>query len=63
MQAALHPRTSIQVVLQVLQDDGALLSASLNATCAALLDAGIPMATMFGERPGWLPLGALEGMH
>jgi hypothetical protein len=37
------------VVLQVLQDDGSLLTCALNAACAALLDAGIPMNQLFGE--------------
>ncbi len=31
---------------QVLQDDGALLSCALNAACAALVDAGVPMDAM-----------------
>lgn len=40
---ALHPRTSITTVLQVIQDSGSLLSCCINAACLALLDAGIPM--------------------
>lgn len=48
VQLELHPRTCIQVVVQVLQDDGGLLACVLNATCAALVDAGVPMTTMFG---------------
>lgn len=44
---AKHPRTCIQIVIQVLHDDGSLLSAALNASTAALLDACIPMHSMF----------------
>eukprot|EP00455_Lapot_gusevi_P011838 TRINITY_DN1553_c0_g2_i1.p1 TRINITY_DN1553_c0_g2~~TRINITY_DN1553_c0_g2_i1.p1 ORF type:complete len:244 (+),score=19.74 TRINITY_DN1553_c0_g2_i1:53-733(+) len=39
---SLHPRTTITVVIQVLQDDGSLLSAAINGACLALLDAGVP---------------------
>lgn len=42
-----HPRTCIQIVIQVMHDDGSLLSAALNAATAALLDACIPMHSMF----------------
>jgi exosome complex component RRP46 len=34
-------------VIQVIHDDGSLLSAALNAATAALLDACIPMHSMF----------------
>lgn len=37
--------------VQVIQDDGALLSCMINATCAALLDAGVPLTSLFGEHP------------
>ena len=37
------PRTTITVLVQVLSDDGSLLAAILNATSAALLEAGIPL--------------------
>ncbi|NXD45784.1 EXOS5 protein, partial [Copsychus sechellarum] len=43
----LHPRTAISLVLQVLSDAGSLLSCCLNAACMALLDAGLPLATLF----------------
>lgn len=43
----MHPRTSIMVVLQVLQEDGSVLPCALNAACAALVDAGVPLSTMF----------------
>lgn len=44
--STLHPRTLIQIVVQVMNDDGSLLSAAINATCLALLDAGIPMRSL-----------------
>ncbi|KFO33652.1 exosome complex component RRP46 [Fukomys damarensis] len=44
---ALHPRTSITVVLQVVSDAGSLLACCLNAACMALVDAGIPMRALF----------------
>jgi ribonuclease PH len=46
--AALHPRTLVTVVVQVLQADGALLSCAVNAACAALVDAGVPLTSLFG---------------
>jgi exosome complex RNA-binding protein Rrp42 (RNase PH superfamily) len=39
------------LLLQVLQADGSLLAVALNAVCAALADAGLPMRSMFGEQP------------
>lgn len=51
--APAHARTPARVPIpvgaQVLQADGALLAVSINAVCAALADAGIPMKHMFGE--------------
>eukprot|EP00193_Tetraselmis_chui_P003831 CAMPEP_0177759776 /NCGR_PEP_ID=MMETSP0491_2-20121128/4909_1 /TAXON_ID=63592 /ORGANISM="Tetraselmis chuii, Strain PLY429" /LENGTH=241 /DNA_ID=CAMNT_0019275621 /DNA_START=132 /DNA_END=857 /DNA_ORIENTATION=+ len=44
-----HPRTVVQVVLQVVSDDGSLLSAALNAACFALVDAGLPMSRLFSS--------------
>ncbi|KAM9737105.1 exosome complex component RRP46-like [Dama dama] len=44
---ALHPRTSITVVLQVISDAGSLLACCLNAACMALVDAGVPMRALF----------------
>mmetsp|Transcript_20515 Transcript_20515/g.34377 ORF Transcript_20515/g.34377 Transcript_20515/m.34377 type:complete len:241 (-) Transcript_20515:363-1085(-) len=41
---ALHPRTGISIILQVLHDDGSILACAINAACAALVDAGIPMS-------------------
>ncbi|NXX82260.1 EXOS5 protein, partial [Urocolius indicus] len=43
----LHPRCSLTLVLQVLSDAGALLSCCLNASCLALLDAGLPLSSLF----------------
>jgi len=40
---SLHPRSSVTVVLQELEDDGGLLATSINAACLALLDAGVSM--------------------
>ncbi|XP_052569998.1 exosome complex component RRP46 isoform X2 [Peromyscus californicus insignis] len=44
---ALHPRTSVTVVLQVVNDAGSLLACCLNAACMALVDAGVPMRALF----------------
>uniref|UniRef100_UPI00358F303C exosome complex component RRP46 isoform X1 n=1 Tax=Myxine glutinosa TaxID=7769 RepID=UPI00358F303C len=43
----LHPRTSITLVLQVIQDSGSLLACCMNATSLALIDAGLPMRWFF----------------
>ncbi|CAJ0827937.1 7113_t:CDS:2, partial [Entrophospora sp. SA101] len=43
IQSGLHPRTLIQIVSQVMEDDGSILATSINATTLALMDAGIPM--------------------
>ena len=40
------PRTLVQIVIQIIKDDGAVLAASVNAITLALLDAGIPMKHM-----------------
>ncbi|KAJ1339692.1 hypothetical protein BSLG_005725 [Batrachochytrium salamandrivorans] len=42
--SALHPRTTIQITLQVLFDDGSILSTAINAAVLALIDAGIPLS-------------------
>ncbi|XP_054436710.1 exosome complex component RRP46 isoform X2 [Pteronotus mesoamericanus] len=44
---ALHPRTSITIVLQIISDAGSLLACCLNAACMALVDAGVPMRALF----------------
>jgi hypothetical protein len=43
-----HPRTVIQVVVQVVSDDGAVLAAGLVAACMALMDAGVGMSGLVG---------------
>ncbi|KAK9840941.1 hypothetical protein WJX81_001421 [Elliptochloris bilobata] len=45
--AALHPRTAVTVVLQVLSEDGGLLACALCAASAALVDAAVPLARTF----------------
>lgn len=37
---------------QVVSDDGSVLACALNAVCAALIDAGVPMKQLFGECQG-----------
>ena len=43
MQTALYPRSQIDIYVHVLQQDGGLLQASINATTLALVGAGIPL--------------------
>ncbi|KZO96557.1 ribosomal protein S5 domain 2-like protein [Calocera viscosa TUFC12733] len=43
IQTTLYPRSEIHIHIHVLQLDGGLLQASINATTLALIDAGIPM--------------------
>ncbi|KAL6985433.1 exosome non-catalytic core subunit rrp46 [Sarracenia purpurea var. burkii] len=38
-----NPNTTTSVIVQVVNDDGALLPCAINASCAALVDAGIPL--------------------
>ncbi|KAG8448816.1 hypothetical protein GDO86_015767 [Hymenochirus boettgeri] len=44
---SLHPRTSISIVLQIISDAGSLLSCCLNASCMGMMDAGLPMQSLF----------------
>merc|ERR1712212_451024 len=48
---SLYPRTSINVIIQEVQGNGStggsILAASINASCLALLDGGVPMRSMF----------------
>uniref|UniRef100_A0A8C5MV71 Exosome complex component RRP46 n=1 Tax=Leptobrachium leishanense TaxID=445787 RepID=A0A8C5MV71_9ANUR len=44
---ALHPRSSITIVLQIVSDAGSLLACCLNAACTALMDAGLPLRYLF----------------
>jgi len=39
----LHPRTSIRIIIQEIQDHGGLLSCIINSACLALLNASVPM--------------------
>ncbi|KAJ4708070.1 Exosome complex exonuclease RRP46-like [Melia azedarach] len=39
----INPNTTTSIIIQVVHDDGALLPCAINAACAALVDAGIPM--------------------
>jgi len=43
IQTQLYPRSQIDIFVQVLQQDGGLLQASINATTLALIDAGIAL--------------------
>ncbi|XVF35447.1 hypothetical protein REPUB_Repub18cG0146800 [Reevesia pubescens] len=38
-----NPNTTTSIIIQVVNDDGALLPSAINAACVALIDAGIPM--------------------
>ncbi|XP_071917782.1 exosome complex exonuclease RRP46 homolog [Coffea arabica] len=38
-----HPNTTTSIIIQVVNDDGGLLPCAINAACAALVDAGIPL--------------------
>ena len=40
---ALYPRSSIEIIIEILQNDGSELSAAINATTLALIDAGIAL--------------------
>ncbi|GAA5989860.1 hypothetical protein JCM10908_002353 [Rhodotorula pacifica] len=40
----LYPRSSIDIYLQVLENDGSLLQACINATSLALISAGLPLS-------------------
>ncbi|XP_076445263.1 exosome complex component RRP46-like isoform X2 [Babylonia areolata] len=61
-----HPRSSITIVTQELEDEGALLATSINASCLALLDASVNMkflvaaATAVIDRDGNITLAPQE---
>ena len=55
--AALHPRAAVTVAIQVLQADGSLLACAVNAACAALADAGVPLSSLFGAQRPFVLLG------
>jgi len=42
----LFPRSAIQIVMQLLQDSGSLLSCLINGACMAMVLAGVPMKCM-----------------
>ncbi|KAG0164143.1 Exosome component 5 [Apophysomyces sp. BC1034] len=44
--AGMMPRTLIQIVVQVMKDDGSILAAAINGITLALLDAGVPMKSI-----------------
>lgn len=44
-----YPRTVIEVVVQVVGEDGSLLAGAVNAVNAALMDAGIQMHNGLGK--------------
>eukprot|EP00160_Parvularia_atlantis_P019053 Unigene7300_Nuclearia_a/m.22421 Unigene7300_Nuclearia_a/g.22421 ORF Unigene7300_Nuclearia_a/g.22421 Unigene7300_Nuclearia_a/m.22421 type:complete len:212 (-) Unigene7300_Nuclearia_a:38-673(-) len=59
--ATLHPRTTIQVVVQVLHNDGSLLAAAVNGCVLALLDAGVALrSTVVCASGGLLALDSDE---
>ena len=39
-----------EMATQVVRDEGSVLACALNATCAALIDAGVLLHNMFGEQ-------------
>lgn len=43
IQTSLYPRSQIDIFVQVVQQDGGLLQACINATTVALMSAGVPM--------------------
>ncbi len=49
--------------LQVLQGDGSILACAVNAAVSALVDAGIPMSTMLGERLSMASVQATGAWH
>jgi exosome complex component RRP41 len=44
VQTSLYPRSQIDIFVHVLQQDGGVLQASINATTVALINAGVPLA-------------------
>ncbi|KAL1552428.1 exosome non-catalytic core subunit rrp46 [Salvia divinorum] len=43
---SVHPNTTTSIIVQVVHDDGSLLPCAIHATCAALVDAGIPLKSL-----------------
>ncbi|KAG4109181.1 hypothetical protein ERO13_1Z049557v2 [Gossypium hirsutum] len=44
----INPNTTTSIIIQVINDDSALLSCAINAACVALVDAGIPTKHVAG---------------
>jgi len=42
----MHPRSAIQIVFQIVQDSGSMLSCLINGASMAMLNAGLPMKCM-----------------
>jgi len=64
-----YPRTMIQIVVQIVYDDGSVLAAAVNAMTLALMDSGVAMRTtitaasvayMPGSADPWLDPTAAE---
>ncbi|GAA5931085.1 uncharacterized protein JCM15063_002540 [Sporobolomyces koalae] len=58
----LYPRSSIDIYLQILESDGSVLQAAINATTLALISAGLPLsdyicALSLASYPSLPPLG------
>uniref|UniRef100_A0A1B6CIX3 Uncharacterized protein n=2 Tax=Clastoptera arizonana TaxID=38151 RepID=A0A1B6CIX3_9HEMI len=47
LMAALFPRTSINIIIQNMQDSGGGLACAVNAACAALIYSGLPIKFLF----------------
>jgi len=56
-----HPRTAIAITVQVLVDDGGLLPAMVNATTAALINAGVPLRTRIAGVAAGVARGGAAG--
>lgn len=46
--ASLHPRSSISITVQELQDSGSFLATCINSACLSLLDASVSMKCLVG---------------
>jgi len=57
--STLHPRTAVNIVVQVLSEDGSMLSTAINAVCLALLDAGVAMKSQVASVSSCLVNGTL----
>ncbi|KAJ1628244.1 ribosomal protein S5 domain 2-type protein [Pavlovales sp. CCMP2436] len=42
----LHPRAAVCIIVQVVEDDGAVLAAAINCAAVALMDAGVAMRSI-----------------